>query len=269
MTAKLRVQYLFIPIFLFGVVYLQLSYDTQKIKTPTRSFSIPPLLARSLDLGLHSAFASFLWLDTRTEVPMIRNGFEKFYQDFNLITSLDAKFSTPYAYSVLVLPSAIRFKDRNDAAIAIGERGIRDADPDWRIPFYLAVIYHIEKKDRGNAAKYFDTAGHTPGAPFEIRRFSLNYTLSPNVREQTKQIWIAIYQSTKDEATKERAKNYIIRIEMFDYLEAAAKVYKQKYGFFPETPNDLVAKKIIAEVPPDPFGFQFVFNDRGMVNVKQ
>jgi hypothetical protein len=43
------------------------------------------------------------------------------------------------------------YKDRISAALAIGNEGINNADPDWRIPYYMAADYFLELKDDKNA----------------------------------------------------------------------------------------------------------------------
>ncbi|MEK7508015.1 MAG: hypothetical protein AAB602_02955 [Patescibacteria group bacterium] len=259
-----------------GIVGAQFLYDVGKMKIPNTNFAISPKLLKSVDAGLHSMLASYLWLfKTRTELiqflflPKDRQeeGFKHLSRNINLINTIDPRYSVPYAYSVIVLPAST-YAGRVQAAIDIGTKGIAQADPDWQIPFYLAVTYHLDLKDKINAAKYFDIAGHTPGIPETIRIFSISYGSIPTVREQTKQIWKAIYDTTDDPATKERAQAYIIHLSILDYLEAAAKKYKERYGEYPADANNLVLKKIIPEIPRDPFGFEFKLTN-GEARVKE
>jgi len=220
-------------------------------------------------LGLHSALASFLWIDTRTELPFLQEGYQKFHDDLALINDLDPKFNTPYIFSMLVLPTTPKYPDRINAAIEIGKRGVELADPDWKLPFYLAATYHIYLKDRTSSAKYFDLAARTEGIPDIVQRFAINYGVLPSRREQTKQIWIAIYNSTDDKASKDRALAYVVHYEILDSLDAAVKKYKELFGNYPPSVEDLVAKKIIEGIPKDPFGYEFAMYPGGVVGIKQ
>ena len=258
---------IFLVLLLGAVALSQYAYDLQRVKSPAVHFPLSRELVKTFDIGLHSAVASFLWIDTISELPFLREGYPKFRDDLKLINDLDPRFSFPYAFTVLVLPAATSYPDRLNATIETGKRGIKEADPDWRVPFYLATTYHLELKDRVNASLYFDTAARTPGAPFYIRRFSLNYNLSPTLRDQNRQIWTAIYNTSDSDYAKERAKLYLLRFDVIDYLEAAAKTYKAKIGHFPKIPQDLLAEKIIPEVPRDPFGFQFNFDPKGIIGI--
>lgn len=251
-----------------AIFYFQRAYDAQKIKTPAKEVRMPSInFVKTVDLGLHSAAAAYFWNDTLTEIPFLSDaGYPKFASDFKLVNDLDPRFSFPYAFAVLVLPSS-KLSDRINVAVEIGRRGVAVADSDWRMAFYLAAIYHTELKDYENAAKYFDIAGRAAGAPFYIRRFSLNYGIAPNLREKAKQIWTAIYQSANDDDAKERAKAYIARLDMFDYLEEAAKIYKERTGKFPGKLDELVSSGVIPKIPQDPFGFQFLLYPGGVVGI--
>lgn len=250
-----------------AAAFTQYAYDGRVEEFAQTGVTPSPALVRSLDLGLHSALASFLWIQTRTELPFLQFGYSRFAADLGLINTLDPKFSTPYAYTVLVMPNT-NYPDRLNATYEAGKRGVRDAEPNWQIPFYLAAAYHLYGNDKTNAALYFDTAARTPGIPETVRRFSINYGVYPTIREQTKQIWKAIYENSKDKFTKERAKAYVVHFEIFDYLEGAVKEYKTKYGKNPATLGDLVKSGVVPEIPRDPFELEFDING-GAVIIKR
>ena len=88
------------------------------------------------------------------------------------------------------------------------------------------------------------------------------------MREQTKQIWNVIYETTDDPIIRERAKAYVIHLTILDYLEDAIKKYKSRFGEYPENIQDLVAKKIIPEIPKDPFDFEFYVYTNGEVRLR-
>jgi len=258
-----------ITVVLLGFIFLfQYLSDIYKRQLPP--IILPAISAKVLkmvDLGLHAPIASLLWIDKRLEIVTLSDKNKKFLYDLNFINELDPKLSTPYAFSILVLPNIRQFSDRINTAIEIGRRGTVNAAPDWRIPFYLATIYYLDLKDKASAAIYFDLASRTPGAPFSIRRFSINYGIGANERTETKKIWQAIYDAARDEDTKKRAKNYIIRLEIFDFLDKAISVYKQDFGQLPENLQVLVRAGIIKEIPADPFGFDLVIDENGRVGI--
>ncbi len=264
--------------FLFsGILGTQYLYDAKKIQTgKTVAFPLSADFLKSVDAGLHSMLASYFWLfGARGKlVGFILSGkegaenrYQQFSRDFDLVNKLDPKYSTPYAYATIVLPASKYLNTIHDS-IEIGVRGVREADPDWKIPFYLATTYHLELKDHLNAARYFDLASRRPGIPELVRRYAINYGIFPNNREKTKQLWITIGESASDEFTKERAAAYVRHFEIIDYLDSAVQTYKKKYRAYPSDVADLVAKNIIPEIPRDPFGFEFQMYPEGQVGIK-
>lgn len=269
MTLRLSTTVALVLVLFAGVATLQYAADLWRTQGPQPKPSTPSLaLVRSVDLGLHATAAAFLWINTIIELPFLQDGYPKFAADLALINNLDPKFSFPYAFTVLVLPNT-KYPDRINETLRIGELGVAQAEPDWRIPFYLATTYHLELKDKVNAARYFDIAAQTPDAPYYIRRFSINYGIAQSDRERTRQVWQFIHDHANEETTKERAKAYLARLDMFDYLDAAVKVYKQKYSAYPKTLDELVTKRIVPELPTDPFGFEFVIDSSGLVGINK
>lgn len=250
---------------MFAVVVSQIGYDTTKPKsTFPIGAGISPDFIRATDMGFYAATASFLWISTMPEIlDAFLYGKMGYLADEKYVNAVDPRLSYPYAFTVLVLPVVRSYAGRVSEALMIGEQGIHDADPDWRIPYYMATDYFLELKDNKDALWYFNIAAHTPGIPDYALRFSLNFGIKSNERQETEELWSTIRDSSNDETTKERAQAYIDRLEIFDYLDAASKAYQEKYGEIPTSTNALVAGGIIAAVPEDPFGFTFVINKDG------
>lgn len=251
-------QKILVPFFFLTIALSQTAYDAARVRIREKPSTPPVWLIKGFDIGLHSAVATFLWIDTRTHLPFLRQGYEKFDSDLALINTLDPKFSTPYAFTVLVLPITKPYPNPIERAMEVGKLGLAKGDPDWRIPFYLATTNFLYTKDRKDAAHYFDIAARTPGIPDIVRRYAINYGLFPNIREQTKQMWVAIYGSTKDDVIKERAKMYIRHFEIAEYLEAAVSKYIEEFHKAPLDISDLAKSGIVPEVPKSPFGFDYM-----------
>lgn len=262
---------LFLLLLLLGcVVIAQFAYDLAK-PAPIASAGggLPPAIIRMVDMGFHPAVASFLWISTMPEILDFFHGKTEYFTDLLFLNAVDPKLSYPYAFSVLtlpVLPEAV-LPDAVAQANAIGERGIANADPDWRIPYYMALNYYLELKDLKDATWYFNVAANTPGVPSYAERFALNFGINQKDRDRVRNLWETVYQSTNDPDTKARAAGYVERLNDFDYLEAAAKAYKQKYGSYPTSTDALVTKGIIPAVPQDPFGFTFILNKDGTAGI--
>ncbi len=252
---------------LLAIAYAQSRADALRPRAEPASGENSLRLVRAFDLGLHSALASVLWLDTRTELPFLQNGYPEYRDGLALVNALDPKWNTPYAYTVLNLPYAADFPGRDRAAVRAGEEGLRSADPDWRIPFYLGALYELNLKDPVRAARYFDLTARTPGVPDPIRRFVLNYGLFPTLRDKVRAIWAAMYEEAPDQAARDRAQAYVLRLDVVKYLQAAADRYKAAYGAYPQDLSELVRRGFIPRIPPDPFDFEFAIED-GAISIR-
>jgi hypothetical protein len=250
---------------LAAVVLFQFGYDaTKPAIVSSASVGLSPDFIRGVDVGFHAGVGSFLWARTMPEIlDAVLNRSMEYIPDEGYVNAVDPKLSYPYAFTLLLLPAAEHYAARIADALAIGGRGIRDADPDWRIPYYMATDYFLELKDSKNALWYYNLAAHMPGIPDYALRFSLNFGIKSNERQKTEELWATIRDSSNDPDTKARAEAYIDRLKIFDYLDAASRVYQEKYGRIPTSTGALVANRIIPAVPEDPFGFAFVINENG------
>jgi hypothetical protein len=252
-----------------AIIASQIAYDATKISLPAGTASgISPEFVRLADMGFHGAVGSFSWIQTMPEIlDLYFRGNTKYLADLDFVNQVDPRLGYPYAFSAITLPALVRLPNHDAIAVAIGARGVRDADPDWRIPYYTAADYYLDLKDTASAIRYYDIAAHTPGIPAYAKQFALNFSLFPDDRAKTEALWVTIRDTTNDETLKERAQAYIDRLQIFTYLEAAAQAYKTRYGHFPATLDDLVAQGVIPEIPPDPFGYGLKINEKGVVEL--
>jgi hypothetical protein len=219
----------------------------------------------NFNLGLKPVLADYFWLAAIQYYGGWRDdhNYAKLADYLKLTTDLDPKFSYPYAFSALILPA-----EKIPDGYTIAEKGISQNLNDWQIPYFLATAYHIYGNDKTKAAKYFDLAAKTPGAPDNLKFISAAYNSAPGNRSTAEAIWQAIYDNSKDESMTATAKNYLLHYQLMDFYDQAAVAYQQKIGSWPKTPADLVSGKILVSLPPDPLGFSFKFTDQGKVQLK-
>lgn len=256
--------------FLFvAIIVSQIGYDAAKVTLPAGlPQSVSPEFVRLVDMGFHSTAGSFLWISTMPEILGIYfSGSTQYLTDLSFVNAVDPRLSYPYAFTVLILPELVHFPNHDAIAVAVGKLGIANADPDWRIPYYLGAEYYLNLKDEKDALIYYDIAANTPGIPAIPKNFALNFSALPDDRAKTEALWESIAETTTDANVKQRAEDYIYRLQIFDYLEAAAKAYKIKNGKFPATLQALVTAGVIPSIPQDPFGYQFKINPDGTVEL--
>jgi hypothetical protein len=232
-----------------AVIFLQFIYERVRTEYPEVPLStLPAPVIKVVDLGLHEAASSLLWIKMTQDVYTWLSQYQNVARDIHLINDIDPKWSYPYAFAAIMLPGF----GQTEEAVSIGSKGVTEAEPDWRIPYYLATTYHA-KKDRLNAAKYFDQAARTAGAPENITRVAANYGSNQDAAEEMKQIWKAIEENSKDEQLRERAELYIAYIEYRTLIDSAKTEYKKRFGYDAKSPKDLIQSGILKELPENPF----------------
>jgi hypothetical protein len=261
---------LLVVVLLGAVVATQMAYDATRIAgDASLPGTVSPEAVRLFDMGFHAAAGSFLWIGTLPEILDLFHKKTEYINDVAYVNAVDPKLSYPYAFSVIALPAVPTtfFSEAVTSSLMIGERGLANADPDWRIPYYLATNYFLDRHDKVSAAKYFDIAAKTPGIPSYAKQFAENFGIDKTERAQTRELWQTIRDTTNDQDTKARAQAYIDRVDIFDYLEAAVAQYKKVFKKLPTSLDDVVTSHIIPEIPQDPFGYTFTLHQDGTVAI--
>lgn len=256
-------RFLSVVVLIAAIAGTQFLYDEVNSGMPAGNgdVGLSPEIVRMLDMGFNSTAGSFLWIATMPNILDLFRDRTEYLSQVAYINQVDPKLSYPYAFSVItlpVVPTSTGYTTGLQDAQTIGLRGIANANPDWRIPYYMAFNYYLELNDIKDAAIYFDKAAQTPGAPDYAVRFSENFGAQQDQRLQTIALWTTIRDSTNDPDTKARAQAYIDHFELWDYLQSAVDQYKKLYGVEPTALSDLVTKGIIPGIPDDPFGYQFM-----------
>lgn len=220
--------------------------------------------AQFVSFGAREFLADWYWLNL---IQYYGGGdpqgqYRKLAELFDLVTTLSPKFTAPYRTGLLILPG----EGFVDEALRLGEKGKKDQPQNWEIPYYTGLIYHLHKKDYAAAAKEFEQAASLPGAPESARLFAAVYYKEADQKTTAYQIFKTIYESTEDEYVRERAKNYVIHLEMISQLEAAVGTFYTRNNRYPSSIDELVSANIISEIPKSPLERIFIVDpDTGAV----
>ena len=206
-----------------GMVVSSIGYSRNQTVLPETVSTLPSARAiRALDFGLHTATASLVWLKINQGVYTWLDStkkYERFSKEIEIVTNLDPGWGFPYAFGTLLLPGL----GKNSEAIALGEKGIRNVPNDWRIPYYMAMVYNGNIKDRANAAKYFSMAATTPNAPENVKRAALAYGTQKNQLDEMEIIWRTLYENADNEILRTQAEKYLLIIEELRKKEVLVK----------------------------------------------
>ncbi|MDP3993243.1 MAG: hypothetical protein Q8Q05_03490 [bacterium] len=253
-----------------GLGYVaQINYDSWRRYTPPKLVGIDynvyiepqplsPPLAKAVSFGSTEFLADYYWL---TLIQYYGGGtpngkYRKLAELFNVVTDLSPKFQQAYQTGLIILPG----EGFPDEAVALGEKGKQNLPDSWEMPYYTGLVYHIYKKDFVSAAKEFQLAATKKDALPITQYFAGIYYKEADQRQLAYQIFKTVYETTKDDFVRERSAKQILHLEMTFFLEDAIAKYHQQFGRYPASPQELVAKGIIKEVPASPLGVGFAIN---------
>ncbi|MBU6389809.1 hypothetical protein KGQ71_04840 [Patescibacteria group bacterium] len=224
---------------------------------------IPSVQAlKFISLGDDSLMADMLWLQT---IQYFGQGnpygtYRSLGPLTDTITALDPKFEYPYEFALISLP----FMHQTDYAIKIGERAQTAGLNNGRLTFYLASDYQINVKDYKKAAHYYEKAAKQPEAPPAAARLaavslsSINQQL--NDRLVAADFWQTVADQTSDPDQKTWYLNWRDHMLLVYALEKDASDYKQKYGAYPSSFQDLINRHYISQLPVSPIQRQLVLD---------
>ena len=255
-----------------GIVLTQLFYDGWKMafaRKPNVSENVmiephplPANVLKKASMGLNNLIADILWIQA---IQYYGGGdpsgkYRKLPELMDTLTDLDPKFVYPYAFGLLIMPGEGFAKE----AVALGEKGMKNPalKTSWEIPYYLGLTEHFNLKNHTKAAEYLKIAADRPGSPEITKLMAGIYYAKANERTTAYNLYVVVYQTSKNKYVKERAKAYLDHMQLIFAMEKIATQYKEKNGNFPTTLEQLVSGGFLKEIPADPLERGFVIDSK-------
>ncbi|MBI4846908.1 MAG: hypothetical protein HY810_10640 [Candidatus Omnitrophica bacterium] len=124
---------------------------------------------------------------------------------------------------------------------------------EWRIPYWIGYNYY-QKGAYLEAAKYYNEAAFLPGAPDYLKSNQIMLYYNAN-RAVSGIVYLkGLLISVKDKKQLEWVKVKLEWLEGINLLEQKAGEFKEFFGRYPDSLEELVEKKLLLQIPDDPFG---------------
>ena len=212
-------------------------------------------------LGYRNIVADFIWLKAVQNYAgrkQTRAGYLAAYHAAEVATDLNPDFVHAYKSSGTILSV---WASMPNESVAILKKGVQHNPTVWELPFFLGYDYYYDLHDPQTAAKYFQDAARLPGAPGWLGKLAAKMTVQAGDPDAALEFLQRLYQATSDERTREGLLERMKEVEAerrIRALEGAVKQYRDRYGALPKELNDLANKGLLATIPEDPRGGQFV-----------
>ncbi len=248
---------------------IQVKYDKiehpQIIFTTETKYILPTFIVKNFSFGFNNIIADLYWVKAIQDFS-IWDGNDSFYlQEYKNIATLDSKFSYPYLLGILTFTSKSAGEKVLNPHILetmepISQIGIKNLPNNWEIPFYLGTGFQLTKNPE-KALYYLKIAADNPDAPDRIRNVYKSYLKNAIFGEVAAREFIkAIYDTTTSETTKKILKDGILINDLRDIIQSIVNNYKNKYGSYPSSIDDLVYVKMIQIRPELRSEFNILIN---------
>jgi hypothetical protein len=240
---------------LLAATLMQVGYDRLTAPLPgeirpVHRFILPGEVIRHFSFGMKAILADTYWIRAVQHLDEW-DQIDAYYPEyFNIIATLDPKFTFPTLFAVMVIPMK-EYPELLDRVTQIAERSIVANTENWEIPFYLGVQYHVTGGSREKALQYIAAAADHDGAPDIVRvTYGIYQLQSANDREMARSLFAVIYETSENETLREAAKERIELIDVLSLLEKAIERYASQQGRYPASMSDLLDAGYLRGVPP-------------------
>jgi len=184
------------------------------------------------------------------------------YRDLSAATDLDPYFLDPYYVAQASLTWDGHLVRETNLLL---DKGIRTRDWDWMLPFFAGFNSFYFLQENKQASVYLMESSKRPGAAPLVASLATRLAVKG---KQTENAVIFLEEMLRNEEDEGIKKNYRIRLEALHgilALEKAVELYAAKMGKPPASLQDLVAERVIAKIPVDPYAGTFYLDVDGSV----
>lgn len=178
------------------------------------------------------------------------------------VIALDPLFWDPY---VLVETMLIMQGGLIEEGNQLLEKAALTREQDYR-PYFLLWYNAYYLQDNLDKAEHFlHQAAKRPNAPEYLSGLASRMSFYGGRIENGIFLLEQLLKETSNQTFREYLKKRILTFQIIFYLEKKVEEYQQRFAIPPTSLKDLVDKKLIQEIPVDPYGGTFLLTEKGTV----
>jgi tetratricopeptide (TPR) repeat protein len=189
-----------------------------------------------------------------------------------ITTALDPHLVVAYEFGANFLsPQAPDGAGMPEAAVKLMEFGIQNNPDNWRLYYDLGFIYYMDMKDYPRAAEAFERGSKVPKAHPFLKILAAQMAQHAGETQMARALWTTTYQTSQDKQIRGNAVLHLRALQVADDVTALDQLvarYRQVTGKFPTRMADLVAARMLRELPLDPTGRPYKITSEGRVEVE-
>jgi len=228
-------------------------------------------LLKKVLLGYESLAADIYWLRTvqyfgGSRLYDVDKRFDLLEPLLEITTDLDSHLKIAYRYGAIFLSEPWpRGAGRPLDGIALADKGIANNPEYWRFYLDKGFIYFWHLQDYHQAAESFLEGSDIPGAPYWMAGTAARAVTKGGDRETARILWRAMAESAENEQVRDNANTHLQQLDALDAIDELTLIvetFERRTGRFPGNWDELVAAKLLSDIPVDPTGEAYVLNLR-------
>lgn len=211
----------------------------------------------------YSSFAAdlvYIWAIQYYSNYTIAERYDHLDHIFSIIAALDPLYLDPYEMGAII---AVYEARDPYLAFKVLDRGLENNPDQWIFPYQEGHYAAMWLKDYDLARAFYKKAIGIKGAPPIIKRLYADSAFKEMDYQTAWQSWLEIYRTSDDERIKKIASNHLYKVKSamdIGNIEEAIGKYQKKYGHLPQNLSQLVRSGIMASVPEDLDGKQYLYD---------
>jgi len=218
--------------------------------------------------GFRNVLADVVWLEAvqvMGNLKMTPVEYDRLFELLNVEANFDPKFEIPYLLGGLVLGES---PQHGREALRVFERGKVTHSADWRFPFYMGFTHYFSLGDAVAGGGAMAEAARLPGSPAYLPGLASRMLSEAREPESALALLEPIVKQESDPARKSVLERRIREVTVerdLQALERAMEKYREKTGTVPSDLSVLVREGILAAIPEEPNGGNYLLAQGGKV----
>jgi tetratricopeptide (TPR) repeat protein len=202
----------------------------------------------------------FIWSIQFYSTYYLINRYDFLERVYDTITDITPQYKEPYVIGSMIM--ALEAQDI-PMALRLLDKGSRQNPEEWIFDHDAGYYCYKYLKDYKKAEYYYNLAAAKPGAPAFIKRMNAHMVYLHDDPKVAYQMWLDIYNHARDTLEKDSAFNHLYQIKVendLPLLKGSIGAFRQKFGRWPADLTELVSTGMMARLPKDFAGADYVYD---------
>jgi len=177
-----------------------------------------------------------------------------------VIAELDPRYVDPYLVGSMIMSVEA---GRHELALQLLDDGIARNPGEWILPFSAGFLCYNTLHDPARARSYFEKVVRIPGAPSVAKRFYAEMFNRLGDRRTSLKYWKEIHETGDSDYVRQVSWLHVHDLSIDVALEDLAsrvEAYRRERGRLPRRMNDLLSAGLLAALPVDPEGREYLYD---------